>query len=290
MKKLKDEIRNALHNLYSPKEIQAIQRQFITNWLVISDLDYYCDKDTHLSIKQREEFNEILRRLKDEEPIQYILGFTYFCGLRLWVNQNVLIPRPETEELVKLIEKDISHCKMDSKSLKILDIGTGSGAIIIALATSFPQAHFFAIDVSESALSIAKRNALSNNVNIDFHKIDILENKYNEDISDNLTKLDIIVSNPPYICNSQMTHLDNNVINYEPHLALFVKDEDALIFYRNIAEYGQNVLKRGGKLFFEINQEYGFETKKLLEDMGYQNVCLIKDIYNNNRMIIAQNN
>jgi len=290
MKKLKDEIRNALHNLYSPNEIQAIQRQFLTNWLVISDLDYYCDKDTNLSIKQREEFNEILRRLKNEEPIQYILGFTYFCGLRLWVNQNVLIPRPETEELVKLIKEDVVQYKMESKSLKILDIGTGSGAIIIALATSFPQAHFFAIDISESALSIAKRNAISHNVNIDFHKIDILENKFNEDISDNLAKLDIIVSNPPYICNSQMTQLDNNVINYEPHLALFVKDEDALIFYRNIAKYGQKMLKRGGKLFFEINQEYGFETKKLLEDMGYQNVCIIKDIYNNNRMIIAQNN
>lgn len=288
MKKLKEEIRNVLQNLYSHREIQAIQRQLLTSWLAISDLDYYCDKYTKLSIEQREVFDEMLIKLGNAEPIQYVLGYTYFCKHRLRVDTNVLIPRPETEELVKLIEKEITQSKIDSKSLKILDIGTGSGAIAIAIAARFPQAQFAAIDISESALSIAKENALSCAVKIDFYKQDILKDELTQNISNILSELDIIVSNPPYICEHEQIQMDDNVVNHEPHLALFVDNKDALIFYRKIAEHGKKMLRKGGKLFFEINQKFGSETKQLLEDIGYHNVYLIKDLFDNDRMIIAQ--
>lgn len=288
MKELKEEIRNALKKLYSTREIQAIQRQLLTSWLAISDIDYYCDKYTELSIEQRAVFNEMLTRLGNAEPIQYVLGYTYFCGHRLYVDRNVLIPRPETEELVKLIEEDIIQSKKESKDYKILDIGTGSGAIIIALAMRFPQAKFIAIDISEPALSIAKRNALSYNVEIDFHKKNILEKELGENKSTLFSELDIIVSNPPYICQQEQVNMNNNVIKHEPHLALFVENNDALIFYREIAKHGKKMLKKGGKLFFEINQQFGLETIQLLESMDYHNVCLYKDQFDNDRFIVAQ--
>ncbi|MFA6830727.1 MAG: peptide chain release factor N(5)-glutamine methyltransferase [Bacteroidaceae bacterium] len=288
MKELKKEIRNALEKLYSTREIQAIQRQLLTSWLAISDIDYYCDKYTELSIEQRAVFNEMLIRLGNAEPIQYVLGYTYFYGHRLYVDQNVLIPRPETEELVKLIEEEIIQNKKESKDYKILDIGTGSGAIIIALATTFPQGKFIAIDISETALLIAKRNALSCSVKIDFHKKDILEQKLEENESTLFSELDIIVSNPPYICEQEQVNMNNNVIKHEPHLALFVDNNDALLFYREIAKHGKKMLKKGGKLFFEINQQFGLETKQLLESMDYHNVCLYKDQFHNDRFIVAQ--
>lgn len=288
MKKLKEEIRNALQNHYSPREIQAIQRQLLTSWLTISNLDYYCDKYTTLSVEQREEFDEILIRLGNAEPMQYVLGYTYFCKHRLRVDRNVLIPRPETEELVNLVVKEIIQSKIDSKNLKVLDIGTGSGAIIIAIAATFPQAQCAAIDISESALSIAKENALSCAVKVNFHKQDILEDELDKSSSVVLSELDIIVSNPPYICEHEQIQMDDNVVNHEPYLALFVDDKDPLIFYRKIAEHGKRMLKKGGKLFFEINQKFGLETKQLLEDMDYHDVCLLKDLFDNNRMIVAQ--
>jgi len=289
MKKLKEEIRNTLQSLYSPREIQAIQRQLLTSWLAVSDLDYYCDKDTILSAVQRKVFDQMLVRLANSEPIQYVLGYTSFCGHRLAVDKQVLIPRPETEELVKLIELDIARRKNGGKGLNILDIGTGSGAIVISLAASFTQANCWAIDISESALAIAKKNAQACGVSVDFLQQDILESTFEEELNLAIPKLDIIVSNPPYICKHEQSEMDDNVLRHEPHLALFVDDNDALLFYRKIAEHGKRLLTKGGKLFFEINQEFGLEAKQLLENMGYCQVTIIKDLYENDRMIVAEN-
>lgn len=223
-------------------------------------------------------WDSLLLQLKKEVPIQYLLGKTHFYGLDFEVNENVLIPRPETEELVEWIIKENS--KNDkSKKLKILDIGSGSGCIAISLAKNIPNAEVYAIDVSKKALETAKKNALNNNVEVTFIQQDILkaeELKYN---------FDIIVSNPPYVRNLEKEEIKKNVLDYEPHLALFVEDNDALIFYRKIATLAQKNLLENGQLYFEINQYLGEETKELLETLDFKNIELRKDIYDNDRMI-----
>jgi len=223
-------------------------------------------------------WNSILEQLKKEVPIQYLLGKTSFYGLEFEVNENVLIPRPETEELVEWIVNENSKVQK-FKKLKILDIGTGSGCIAISLAKNLPNAEVFGIDVSKKAIETAKRNAINNNVDVTFVFLDILET---EELQCNF---DIIVSNPPYVRNLEKEEIKKNVLEYEPHLALFVEDNDALIFYRKIAELAQKNLLENGQLFFEINQYLGQETKDLLEKMNFKNVELRKDIYDNDRMI-----
>lgn len=223
-------------------------------------------------------WEEIVTHLKKEVPIQYLLGKTNFYGLDFEVNEDVLIPRPETEELVEwIINENASSEK--SKKIKILDIGTGSGCIAISLAKNLPDAEVFAIDVSKKAIETAKRNAVQNNVNVTFLLTDILETnelKFN---------FDIIVSNPPYVRNLEKEEIKKNVLDYEPHLALFVEDTDALIFYRKIAELAKKGLSEKGKLYFEINQYLGKEMIALLENMDFKDVELRKDIYDNDRML-----
>ena len=219
-----------------------------------------------------------LDQLKKEVPVQYLLGKTNFYGLDFEVNENVLIPRPETEELVEWIINENANTDK-SKKLKILDIGTGSGCIAVSLAKNLPNAEVYAIDVSKKALETAKRNAVNNNVEVTFMFQDILELealKYN---------FDIIVSNPPYVRNLEKAEIKKNVLEYEPHLALFVDDHDALIFYKKIASLAQKNLLKNGQLFFEINQYLGQEMTDLLENMNFSNVELRKDIYDNDRMI-----
>jgi release factor glutamine methyltransferase len=219
-----------------------------------------------------------LDQLKKEVPVQYLLGKTNFYGLDFEVNENVLIPRPETEELVEWIINENANTDK-SKKLKILDIGTGSGCIAVSLAKNLPNAEVYAIDVSKKALETAKRNAVNNNVEVTFMFQDILELealKYN---------FDIIVSNPPYVRNLEKAEIKKNVLEYEPHLALFVDDHDALIFYKKIASLAQKNLLKNGQLFFEINQYLGQEMTDLLENMNFRNTELRKDIYDNDRMI-----
>ena len=219
-----------------------------------------------------------LDQLKKEVPVQYLLGKTNFYGLDFEVNENVLIPRPETEELVEWIINENANTDK-SKKLKILDIGTGSGCIAVSLAKNLPNAEVYAIDVSKKALETAKRNAVNNNVEVTFMFQDILELealKYN---------FDIIVSNPPYVRNLEKAEIKKNVLEYEPHLALFVDDHDALVFYKKIASLAQKNLLENGQLFFEINQYLGEEMTDLLENMNFSNVELRKDIYDNDRMI-----
>lgn len=195
------------------------------------------------------------------------------------MNENTLIPRPETEELVEWIVAESRNSA--TGSLKILDIGTGSGCIAISLAKNLPNAEVFALDVSEKALAVAKKNADTNKVKVNFIQADIL--KIN-DLVELSTHFDIIVSNPPYVRHLEKAEIKPNVLEYEPHLALFVEDTDALLFYRKIAKLAKENLAEKGKLFFEINQYLGKETLQLLEKFGFNSTELKKDIYGNDRM------
>ena len=225
-------------------------------------------------------WQELVTQLKTEIPIQYLLGTTEFFGLPFTVNENVLIPRPETEELVDWIIKEEKKIERQ-KAIKILDIGTGSGCIAISLSKNIPNATVFAIDVSPEALRVAKSNAAENQVDVTFLERDILKTE------DLLQQFDIIVSNPPYVRNLEKQEIKKNVLDNEPHLALFVDDLDALIFYRKIALLATKNLKDGGQLFFEINQYLGKEMIDLLTELGFQEVELRKDIYGNDRMTRA---
>lgn len=241
-------------------------------------IDLALNPDLTFSNEEIQFWNSILEKLQQEIPIQYLLGKTSFYSLNFEVNANVLIPRPETEELVEWIIKDGAVSRND-KDLKILDIGTGSGCIAISLAKNIPNAEVFAIDVSEKALATAKKNVEINEVNVTFIQKNILE-------TDDLDQqFDIIVSNPPYVRELEKHEIKKNVLDNEPHLALFVEDNDALVFYKKIAELAQKNLSPNGQLFFEINQYLGKEMIDLLEKMNFKNIELRKDIYGNDRMM-----
>jgi release factor glutamine methyltransferase len=226
------------------------------------------------------DWNLILEQLKLEIPIQYLLGKTSFYGLDFAVNEAVLIPRQETEELVDWIISTVNSEREDRK-LRILDIGTGSGCIAISLAKNIKNATVFAIDVSKDALVTARKNALTNNVDVTFISQNILETV------DLKQQFDIIVSNPPYVRNLEKHEIKKNVLDNEPHLALFVADDDALVFYKKIAELAQKNLLIGGHLYFEINQYLGQEMTELLQNLNFKNIELRKDIYGNDRMTKA---
>ncbi|OIV43876.1 peptide chain release factor N(5)-glutamine methyltransferase [Flavobacterium johnsoniae] len=223
-------------------------------------------------------WDSLLAQLKKEVPIQYLLGKTNFYGLDFEVNENVLIPRPETEELVEWIISE-NAASDRTKKIKILDIGTGSGCIAISLAKNLPNAEVYAMDVSKKAIETAKRNAAKNDVDVTFIFQNILET---EELK---CQFDIIVSNPPYVRNLEKQEIKKNVLDYEPHLALFVDDNDALIFYKKIASLAHNNLLKNGQLYFEINQYLGKEMIDLLGKMDFINIDLRKDIYDNDRMI-----
>lgn len=233
--------------------------------------------DTKLTEEQTILLHSILDRLKTFEPIQYIIGETEFFGLPFHVTKDVLIPRPETEELVELILNE------NKKSgLKVLDIGTGSGAIAIALAKHLEKGYIEAWDISEEALKIATFNAESNAVDITFRNVDVLKD-YPTD-----TKFDIVVSNPPYILEKEKSGMDQNVLNYEPHTALFVPDNNGLLFYDRIADIALYLLEPNAKLYFEINQAKGQNTVQLIKSKGFINVSLFQDLNKNDRMVRAE--
>ena len=288
IKHYKSEFISQLTPLYDEGEAESFFFLILEEKHHLKRIDLALQLDLEFSESEIKDWNVILEQLKLELPIQYILGSTSFYGLKFEVNENVLIPRPETEELVEWIIN--SNLKISSaqfgkasgerfNNLKILDIGTGSGCIAIALAKNLPNAQVFAIDVSERALATAKKNAEQNDVNINFIQKNILET------TDLEQQFDIIVSNPPYVRNLEKAEIKKNVLEHEPHLALFVDDHDALIFYRKIGELAQKNLSKQGKLYFEINQYLGKETVELLENLGFSDVELKKDIYDNDRMI-----
>lgn len=266
------------HYLNLPKFQLALQQEFT---LVKSEYDV---------------FFSTLEQLKQQQPIQYILGETDFFGLKFKVNENVLIPRQETEELVDWVIRSVTSSTSNSlstdsveKTINILDIGTGSGCIAISLAKNLSNAEVFALDVSEKALEVAKQNAESNEVEIQFLKADILNVKANsslwEDVASRQMGFDIIVSNPPYVRNLEKAEIKPNVLDNEPHLALFVDDDDPLRFYKAITDFAVDNLKPNGVLFFEINQYLGDETKQLLLDANFEAVELRQDLNGNDRML-----
>lgn len=261
---------------YAETEASALARWILEEEFGFSTLELYAGKDTDFSMEKRNRLNDILVRLARFEPIQYIIGKTEFCGLTLKVSSDVLIPRPETAELVDWI---VSDCPQSG--LRVLDIGTGSGCIAITLAERMVEAEVSAWDISEKALAVARENALHNNVRIAFSCMDV----FNEPTGTSV--FDIIVSNPPYITESERAEMERNVLDYEPETALFVPDTDPLRFYRRIAHIGNQMLKPGGKLFFEINRAYGSETAAMLKYGGYSQVEVRSDSYGNARMIKA---
>lgn len=261
---------------YAETEASALARWILEEEFGFSTLELYAGKDTDFPMEKRKRLNDILVRLARFEPIQYIIGKTEFCGLTLKVSSDVLIPRPETAELVDWI---VSDCPQSG--LRVLDIGTGSGCIAITLAERMVEAEVSAWDISEKALAVARENALHNNVRIAFSCMDV----FNEPTGTSV--FDIIVSNPPYITESERAEMERNVLDYEPETALFVSDTDPLRFYRRIAHIGNQMLKPGGKLFFEINRAYGSETAAMLKYGGYSQVEVRSDSYGNARMIKA---
>jgi len=265
---------------YFREELSAVaDEREITSWyyiymqylLVYNRSDCIINSNQVLNKSQLSKIKQIVAELKINKPIQYILGITGFYGLKIKVNEHTLIPRPETEQLVDWILKE--------NFVAALDIGTGSGCIPIALA-KHKDAKVLAIDVSEDALLIAEENAKNNEVEIDFIHQDILQTNY-------LQKVDLIVSNPPYVLESEKEKMQENVLDYEPELALFVEDKNPLIFYKKIASLAFNFLNENGKLFFEINAKFGKETIEMLADIGFVNIELKKDMNDKDRMIKA---
>ena len=261
---------------YDQQEAESFFYIILANVHHLKRIDLALQPDFEMTAVQKERWDEIKKELKSQKPIQYILGETEFFGLPFKVNEYTLIPRPETEELVALILKTNTE---QFKKLKILDIGTGSGCIAISLAKNCANATVYALDVSAKALEIAQINASNNQVDINFINQNILETyRLNQ-------QFDIIVSNPPYVRNLEKIEINKNVLDFEPHLALFVDDDDALLFYRKIAELARFNLSEKGYLFFEINQYLAEQTISLLTSLNFRNIQLFQDTYGNNRMI-----
>jgi release factor glutamine methyltransferase len=281
IKEYRTQFIEALSQIYDIGEVESFFYLILEEKRELKRIDLALNPDLTFSAEEIQIWNSILEQLQQEVPIQYLLGKTNFYGLNFEVNSAVLIPRPETEELVEWIITT-QDPRPKAQDLKILDIGTGSGCIAIALAKNIPNAQVFAIDVSEKALVTAQKNANSNEVNITFLEKNILET---EDLAQ---QFDIIVSNPPYVRELEKKEIKKNVLDNEPHLALFVEDNDALLFYRKITELAQKNLRNDGKLFFEINQYLGKEMVDLLEKLNFINIELRKDIYGNDRMIKAE--
>ena len=280
--------KNELKPFYPESEINSFVRLMLDFVCQMKPYEISLCKDKQLSDNEREELNRIVEFLKGYKPIQYILGETEFFGLRFLVNESVLIPRPETEELVELILKSflpLPHPKGDklaNGNIRILDIGTGSGCIAVSLAKNMPLSKVSAIDISEDALRIAKKNAALNDAEVRFLLQDILV-----DLSDGIffDKLDVIVSNPPYITPNEKEMMHDNVLRYEPHLALFTPQDNPLLFYERIADIGHSLLNKSGSLYFEINALYGKEICRMLQAKGYSDVKLYQDISGKDRMI-----
>ncbi len=285
---LKD-VQNTFHKeldpLYGKEEVDNFFFMLTDAFYKVSRLDLALN--TKYAIDNYDAIEKALQLLKDEQPIQYILGETEFCGYPFKVNASTLIPRPETEELVEWIVKQ--QAALNKQQLHILDIGTGSGCIAISLAKKLPEAKVYALDISEKALTMSRQNAELNNVNVEFIEANILKSDTWSSNLENL-KFDIIVSNPPYVREKEKKQMKANVLNNEPHLALFVKDENPLQFYKAIIEFSKSNLNSDGMLFFEINEFLGKEMIQLLVDNNFKDIVLKQDIFKKDRMIKGRKN
>ncbi len=283
IKEVKNKFHSELNSIYTQKEIESFFYLLIQYRLNLKRIDIALNPLLQISTIDQIYFSDSIKKLKQEIPIQYIMGKTEFYGLPFYVDKNVLIPRPETEELVDWILKNTKDDreKNKEKSLNLLDIGTGSGCIAISLAKKLQNITIWALDVSKKALEIAQKNALLNSVEIRFLEEDILK------VEKFPVKFDIIISNPPYVRELEKLKIKNNVLKYEPHLALFVKNNNPLLFYDKIADIAKENLNNGGQIYFEINQYLGKETVELLQEKGFQHIELQKDIFGNDRKLRA---
>ena len=267
-----------LCSIYDKEEANAMILILFDHYFKIDRVRMALEPNLRLSESEMLTFHFAVKDLLKNKPLQYIIGETEFCDLKFKVNENVLIPRPETSELVHLITN--RQQTTDNSQLTILDIGTGSGCIAISLAKQLPQSQVYALDISEKALCVAKDNAYINNVDITFIHDDILSLRNKIE-----TKFDIIVSNPPYVRDLEKAEMRDNVLNWEPHNALFVSNDDPLIFYRNILEFAKTHLKENGEVWFEINEYLGKEMKDLCCEMGFSNVNIYKDFREKERFL-----
>ena len=267
-----------LCSIYDKDEANAMVLILFEHYFKIDRVRMALEPNLRLSESEMLTFHFAVKDLLKNKPLQYVIGVTEFCDLKFKVNENVLIPRPETSELVHLITNSQQPTANSQQS--ILDIGTGSGCIAISLAKQLPQSQVYALDISEKALNVAKENANINNVDITFIHDDILSLRNKIE-----TKFDIIVSNPPYVRDLEKAEMRDNVLNWEPHNALFVSDDDPLIFYRNILLFAKNNLKGNGEVWFEINEYLGKEMTDLCLELGFSNVNIYKDFREKERFL-----
>jgi len=276
----KKKLHNELHHLYPTNELNSFFKILIENRLNLSSVEVALNPTTKIEAEHLDFFLNAFAELKQEKPIQYIVGETEFYGLPFKVTKNTLIPRPETEELVDWILKEVKEKRLKTQNSKL-------GCIAISLAKHASNAIVTTFDISNEALKIAQQNAKLNNVTVNFIKQDILQYKIISNAHKKSSSFDIIVSNPPYVRNLEKTAINNNVLNHEPHLALFVEDDDPLIFYSNIADFAKEKLSKNGQLYLEINQYLSSETVDLLDKKGFTTIELKKDLFGNYRMIKA---
>ena len=271
------DIKSALAAAYPEGEVRAFVRILFEEWMHYSTVDIYMRADSEVPPFIVEKMRHAVQRLLRHEPIQHIVGVAHFHGHRFAVSKHTLIPRPETEQLVDMIV-DRNH---DVPDLCVLDIGTGSGCIACSLARALRFAEVHAFDISQPALDLAAENARNLGVKVAFHHVDILN------AVPQPQQFHIIVSNPPYICMHEQQLMEDNVLRYEPHSALFVPDNDPMLFYRAIARYASVALKPGGKLYFEINAAYGNDTAQLLSDFHFADIEVVRDFYGRDRFVSA---
>ncbi|KAA6345125.1 Release factor glutamine methyltransferase [termite gut metagenome] len=276
MNRITSYIRQSLEPIYSPQEIKSLILIICRDILRLTVTDIYLNRDIDLSGEKWKELKNAVERLQKQEPIQYIRGYADFFGISFHVAPGVLIPRPETEELVETILKE------NQGAFRILDIGTGSGCIAISLAKHLPQATITAWDISEEALTIARENNNRLGTTVLFYNRNILN------ISSCEEEYDLIVSNPPYITEAEKAEIEARVTDWEPDIALFVPNDDPLRFYRHIALLGRKLLSNKGKLYFEINPACSEETAETLRKSGYRNVRITKDLQGRNRFVTAE--
>ncbi len=283
---LKSSFRSSLQGLYPSEEVQSFFDMLAEKYLSLSRIQIALKPDAKVSEEASERFEKAILRLKKQEPIQYIIGETEFYGLLFKVNQHTLIPRPETEELVEWIFSEQASATQNAGHVTILDIGTGSGCVAISLAKNLPNSQVHAVDISSEAIKMARQNAVENRVEVDFFQTDILKAKSLPTGEVQAEKhYDIIVSNPPYVRELEKKQMQPNVLQFEPETALFVQDNDPLLFYRVISRLAKTSLKPGGTLFFEINEHFGNEVAELLKEEGFTKIEVKQDIYGKDRMV-----
>ena len=269
-----------LSDFYSEREINYFFKKSVCQRLNLSDTEFLLASGNRLSESDLLFFRSVVKRLQDKEPFQYIIGNTWFYDLQFKCDKRALIPRPETEELVDLIIKE----NQNKSNLNLLDLCSGTGCIAISLAKNLKESKVIGVEFSQDAIDLSKKNALLNHVAVSFLNGNVLENLPVE-IEDK--SLDIIVSNPPYIPFKDKEKMEKNILDFEPHMALFVSDENPLVFYKSIAKHATYKLKNKGLLYFEIHEDYGSETKKMLEEIGFENIMILQDLQGKNRMIKA---